>query len=98
MSKEKTASDAAVAEVTERVVSVPFDGKTYSFKRKRIDSVQFRLAMQKRRDAVAVEWLLGPVMFADFLEATADEDGCTTDEVFAEFIDAIGTAVGAGNS
>jgi len=93
-------ADTAVAEIidSKESVSVEFAGAVFTFKRKRINSVQFRVQMQKYRDAAAIEWLLGASQFARFLAATEDEDGCTPEDTYLDFVAAIGAAVGAGNS
>jgi len=97
---DTSAADAAVAEVIDdkAIATVDFADAVFTFKRKRIDSVQFRLQMQKNRDAAAIEWLLGQRQFARFLAATEDEDGCTPEQTYLDFVSAIGAAVGAGNS
>lgn len=93
-------ADAAVNEVIDpkKMISVDFNDHIYTFKRKRAESVQFRLRLQKLHDVEAMEWLLGPEQFDEFMEHTADEDGCTTAETYAEFIDALFQELGAGNS
>jgi len=96
--KAEESVDAAVAEVTDKMTRVGFGDMEYTFKSKRLNALQFRLPMQKGKDAVAVEFLLGPVQFMKFMDANADADGCTPDETFYEFISAIGSAVGSGNS
>lgn len=98
--KSTSAADAAVAEATEQSKSVtfPFRGQDYTFKAKRRESMQFRLLMQNNRDLSAFQWLLGPGQFQKFLEATADEDGCTPLSAYMEFLDALGEAGGSGNS
>jgi hypothetical protein len=96
--EDKTADLAVVVIDPKTMVSLPFKGKVYTFKRKRIEAVQFRKRMQQRLDADAVEWLLGEQQFDRLMEDTADEDGCTSVEVWGEFFDALGEAVGTGNS
>jgi hypothetical protein len=98
--EDTSAADAAVVEVIDPkgVVSIPFADTVFTFKRKRIDAVQFRLQMQSNRDVAAVQWLLGSQQFAKFLSATEDEDGCTPQGVYLEFVELIGKSVGAGNS
>lgn len=90
----------AVAEVIDPKdsITVTFNDHTYSFKRKRLGSAQFRLRMQKGFNETAIEWLMGPRAFAQFLNDNMDEDGCTTQEVFFDFVDVIGKELGTGNS
>lgn len=97
--RDDKAADAAVNEVIDPkgVINFRYDGRVYTYKRKRVESVQFRLALQKREDVAAVEWLLGPLQFNQFLEEHTDDDGCTSAEVYAEFIDAVFEGLGTGN-
>jgi len=97
--RDTKASDAAVAEVInpKGTISFKFGDRVYTYKRKRVESVQFRLALQKREDVAAIEWLLGPIQFSQFLDEHTDEDGCTTAEVYGEFIDAVFEELGTGN-
>lgn len=94
------AADAAIAEVDGKksTVTVEFNGKEYSFMRKRIEAVQLRRLYQKGRDLQAIEWLLSEKQFEAFLDASADDDGCTSEAVYREFTKVISQAVGAGNS
>lgn len=98
--RDQTVADAAVAEVIDprKEIAVEFDDHIYRYKRKRLESVQFRLRLQKNHDAEAMEWLLGPIQFAEFLDRSADEDGCTDPDTYTGFIDALFEGVGAGNS
>lgn len=72
-------------------------GVEFGFKRKRAESIQFRRLMQRGRDILALEWLLGPITFERWLAATADEDGSTGEEAFSDLWTAVNEAVGSGN-
>lgn len=100
---EDAAATAAIAEVDaentdDGLVQVTHAGVDFSFKRKRLQAVQFLRLMQQRRDAVALDWLLGEPVMDRLLAAVADEDGCTSPEKYTEILKAIGEAVGSGNS
>jgi hypothetical protein len=95
---DDAAPAVAEADAGPRMLSVEFAGHSYEFKAKRLDSVQFRLLMQKDRVVPAVEFLLGTTQFAAFMSRSADEDGDTELTVFYDLVEKIGEAVGAGNS
>ena len=92
------AADQAVAESDKGAVKLHVDDAVYEFPRKRLFSPQFRRYMQKGLDAVGIEYLLGAQQFDAFLDATADEDGVTSDEDYAKLMEAVGEAMGVGNS
>lgn len=73
-------------------------GVDFSFKRKRVDSVQFRRLMQERRDIVALEYLFGLPKFNEILAAMADDDGETSEADYRTIWNAVNEAVGSGNS
>lgn len=93
-------ADAAVGEVIDPKVEMlfEFNGQTYRFKRKRLNATQFRLPMQKGFNELATEWLLGPREFQRFLANNLDEDETTPQEVFYDFVNALGEQLGTGNS
>lgn len=102
--KEAEAAEAIAAAVEEAtapedgVLSFEFRDETFTFKRKRIDAMQFRLPMQKGHDAEATEWLLGDLQYRRFLSLTMDEDGCTSLEDYFDLLTQVGKAVGGPNS
>jgi hypothetical protein len=101
--RDGTAAQAAAAETLpddhpDKLVTGTFAGVAFSFKRKRLDAVQFTRNMQARRSYLALEWLLGADAFNDMVAALADEDGVTSNEEFLKIYDAIGEAAGTGNS
>lgn len=69
----------------------------FTFKKKRIDSVQFRRLMQRRADILAIEFLVGPLTLDRMLIALADEDGETPESGWGAIWQAINEAVGEGN-
>jgi hypothetical protein len=98
----RTAS-AAVAEVQaendpDTVVEFEHLGQRYSFKRKRLNALQFLGPMQRNHDTIAIEWLIGPEQYRRFLISAADEDGCTSRTAFSDFLSAISEAVRVPNS
>lgn len=97
--RDGAAADAAVAEVVDPkgTISFSFGDRIYTYKRKRVEAVQFRLALQKREDAAAIEWLLGVAQFAQFLDENTDDDGCTSAEIYEKFVEAIFEGLGTGN-
>lgn len=98
--KDEDTATPAVSEAIDpdQIITIEFGGHSYSFKRKRLTAAQFRLPMQKGHNEVATEWLLGYRSFAEFLQRNTDEDGCTTQKVFFDFVDKLGEALGTGNS
>lgn len=100
------AAAAAVAEVDREsapepsTVEVEIAGVKVEFNPKRLDDVRFRRHMQQRRDAVALDWLLGESTMNRILDAIADQsaDGIVDADAYTGVFKAIGDAVGAGNS
>jgi len=98
------AATAAVAEVEREtepaMAEVEIAGVKAEFNPKRLDDVRFRRHMQQRRDAVALDWLLGESTMNRVLDAIADQsaDGLVDADAYTGIFKAIGDAVGAGNS
>lgn len=109
---EQQAADAAAAdteaaireahddETKKTTVTVTVAGVEFEFEPKYLDDVRFRRLMQQRRDTVALDWLIGERTVGRVLDALANEnaDGIVTDDQYNSIFDAIGKAVGAGNS
>ena len=102
--KEDVRSSAAAKSAVEEaelplggMVTVVVDDKAYSFPRKRMYAVKFRLLMQKGNDAAAIEYLLGDTEFAKWLDAAADEDGDTTVEAYERLMAEVGRVFGVKN-
>lgn len=90
---------AALAEVDdEDKAHGEFAGVKFEFLRKTLDSIQWRRLMQRNKDLLAIEWLIGSGSFNEILTATADEDGLTMSAAFDGIWEAIGAAAGTGNS
>ena len=98
-STELSPAAAAIAEVDgPNLVTCEFAGETYTFKMKMINSPQWRRIVQKLHYETAIEWLLGKEQADRFFNSTADEDGCTPNDVLVDFLNALGEVRGAGNS
>lgn len=98
---DTSAADAAVAETVAKpadLIEFEFEGATYSFRRKRLNSVTFRLAIQRGNDVVALEYLLGAEQFNSLVEANADEDGDMDRDQLRGVYDALSDAAGSGKS
>lgn len=95
---EVDAQDAAADDKDADVLHGTLAGIDFEFSRKRLDSVQFRRFMQRGRDLLALEYVLGVVTFERLLVALADPDGTTSDESFRKVWPAIDAAAGTGNS
>lgn len=96
---DDSAARAAQAEAEEVVlVDVEFSGHTYQASREALNSAQFRYLIQRSRDALAVELLLGNDAFTKFLTDQAEGDkGFTPSVKLWEFLNAAGRELGTGN-
>lgn len=95
---DDTAARAAIAEA-ENVdeMSVEFGGHTYTVSRAATSSAQYRYLLQRSRDALACELLLGNDGFTKFLEEQAEPNGYTPSVKMWEFLTAAGKELGTGN-
>lgn len=78
-------------------VEVEFGGQTYTISRAAVGSAQFRYLIQRSRDALAAELLLGNDGFTKFLTDQAEPDGFTPSVKLWEFLNAAGKELGTGN-
>ena len=92
--RSSAAADSAVEEVLPigGMATIVVDDKSYSFPRKRMNAIKFRLLMQKGNDAAAIEYLLGDAEFAKWM------DGDTTVEAYERLMAEVGKVFGVGNS
>lgn len=93
-SAARAAQDEA-ADVDE--VEVEFEGKAYKISRAAVGSAQFRYLIQRSRDALAAELLLGVDGFNKLLADNADSKGFTPSVKLWEFLNVAGKELGTGN-
>lgn len=93
-SAAKAAQDEA-ADVKE--IEFEFGGHTYTLNRAALGSADFRWAVQRGRDALAAEMLLGSAGMGKFLGDQADESGFTSSQKLWDFLNGAGRELGTGN-
>lgn len=95
---DESAAKAAQDEAEDvKEVDVEFGGHTYAVSRAALSSAQFRYLIQRSRDALAAELLLGNDTFGKFLTDQAEADGFTPSVKLWEFLNAAGRELGTGN-
>lgn len=95
-----TSAARAAQDEAEDVKSIPveFGGKTYEVSRDALNSAQFRYLIQRSRDALAAEMLLGAETFSKFLiDQAAPGTDYTPGATLWEFLNAAGRELGTGN-
>lgn len=94
---EVEAEEAADSDVDADKIAATHGGVQFTISRRKLDSVQFRRLMQRGRDILALEYLLGVEVVSRIIAGLADDEGITSADDFDAIFETIGNAVGSGN-